>query len=66
VLAFASAISLVFVARQLAHLYGRMTAKMFLLLSITQFHLLYYAGRTLPNFLALPFGKCLQSLLLVY
>lgn len=27
---------------------------MFVLLSITQFHVPYYAGRTLPNFLALP------------
>ena len=31
-----------------------LSAKMFVLVSMTQFHIPYYAGRTLPNFLALP------------
>ena len=29
----------------------------YLVLSLSQFHIPYYAGRTMPNFLALPLGK---------
>lgn len=29
-----------------------------MVLSLTQFHIPYYAARTLPNFLALDFGEC--------
>lgn len=32
----------------------------FLVLSLSQFHIPYYAGRTLPNCLALPFGEPFQ------
>lgn len=30
----------------------------FILLSLSSFHIPYYAGRTLPNFMALPGGMC--------
>ena len=33
-----------------------------MLLSMTQFHIPYYAGRTLPNFMALPWGKSYPTL----
>jgi alpha-1,6-mannosyltransferase len=36
--------------------YGTSTGIWFVLLSMTQFHVPYYAGRTLQNFIALPFG----------
>ncbi|OWZ79285.1 alpha-1,6-mannosyltransferase [Cryptococcus neoformans Bt85] len=34
---------------------SQLTSQLFLILSLTQFHIPYYAGRTLPNFTALPF-----------
>lgn len=37
------------------------TSIWFVLLSLSQFHVPYYAGRTLPNFLALPPGTSLAS-----
>lgn len=33
------------------------TAVFFLLLSAGQFHTMFYAGRPLPNFMALPLGQ---------
>jgi alpha-1,6-mannosyltransferase len=36
--------------------YGPTTGIWFVLLSLTQFHVPYYAGRTLQNFIALPLG----------
>ncbi|KAL7409984.1 Alg9-like mannosyltransferase family-domain-containing protein [Mrakia frigida] len=63
-LAFVSSLSLLFVARQLVKIYGRSTGEIFIALCTTQFHLMYYAGRTLPNFLALPFVNISLGLLL--
>lgn len=55
----------VFFSAGLAHLSSsisryyrsQLTSRLFLILSTTQFHIPYYAGRTLPNFMALPFGE---------
>lgn len=54
----------VFFSAGLAHLSSsisryyrsQLTSRLFLILSTTQFHIPYYAGRTLPNFMALPFA----------
>ncbi|BGP43740.1 Dol-P-Man:Man(7)GlcNAc(2)-PP-Dol alpha-1,6-mannosyltransferase [Rhodotorula kratochvilovae] len=53
-LALVSALSLVFLSRAVRAAYGAKVAKYFLLLTATQFHVPYYAGRTLPNMLAFP------------
>lgn len=36
--------------------YGTAVRSWFILLSLSQFHIPYYAGRTLPNFMAMPGG----------
>lgn len=41
--------------------YGTATRSWFILLSLSQFHIPYYAGRTLPNFMAMPGGEHLLS-----
>jgi hypothetical protein len=43
-------------AKALRYRYGSAVRIWFILLSLTQFHVPYYAGRTLPNFMALPGG----------
>lgn len=43
-------------AKSLRYRYGAGVRIWFIILSLTGFHIPYYAGRTLPNFMALPGG----------
>lgn len=54
VLAFTSALALLFLASRVRSTYGGRTARYLLLLSATQFHVPFWAGRTVPNMLAFP------------
>ncbi|KAM5539258.1 hypothetical protein V8D89_007131 [Ganoderma adspersum] len=53
VLASTNAVGLISLRRAVARRFGRPTSFMFVLLSITQFHLPFWMGRTLPNMFAL-------------
>ncbi|TNY20313.1 Alg9-like mannosyltransferase family-domain-containing protein, partial [Rhodotorula diobovata] len=53
-LALVSALSLVYLSRSVRSAYGAKVAKYFLVLAATQFHVPFWAGRTLPNMLAFP------------
>ncbi|GAA5982494.1 hypothetical protein JCM10908_006671 [Rhodotorula pacifica] len=64
VLAFTSALSLLFLASRVRSTYGGRTAKYLLLLSATQFHVPFWAGRTVPNMLAFPLVQTALGLLI--
>ena len=53
VLASANAVGLIALRRGVSRRFGRPTGFMFVLLTITQFHLPFWMGRTLPNMFAL-------------
>ncbi|KAI1797080.1 Alg9-like mannosyltransferase family-domain-containing protein [Ganoderma leucocontextum] len=53
VLASANAVGLISIRRAVTKRFGRPTGFMFVLLSITQFHVPFWMGRTLPNMFAL-------------
>ena len=57
VLASANAMGLVLLRRAVTRRFGQLAGFMFVLLSITQFHLPFWMGRTLPNMFALLPGK---------
>ncbi|GAA6051574.1 hypothetical protein JCM3770_003479 [Rhodotorula araucariae] len=63
-LALASALSLIFLSRAVRGAYGVKVAKYFLLLAATQFHVPFWAGRTLPNMLAFPLVQIAVGLLI--
>ncbi|KAK4686684.1 hypothetical protein P7C73_g3445, partial [Tremellales sp. Uapishka_1] len=62
-LALVHACTFVHLSRTIRARYAGPTRAFFLVLSLTQFHIPYYAGRTLPNFMALPFGRSPSFLL---
>lgn len=61
VLAFVSALALIFLSRRVRSTYGARIAKYTLVLSATQFHVPFWAGRTVPNMLAFPLGALLPA-----
>ncbi|ORX35947.1 Alg9-like mannosyltransferase family-domain-containing protein [Kockovaella imperatae] len=64
ILAVVSAHCFNHLSRTLRQRYGASVRLWFVLLSMTQFHIPFYAGRTLPNFMALPFVTLSFSLIL--
>lgn len=56
-LAIINCTSLLFLTRRVRKIFGRRIEKYTLLITMTQFHLLFYMGRTLPNMFAFPLGK---------
>ena len=64
VLASANAVGLISLRRAVTKRFGQPAGFMFVLLSITQFHLPFWMGRTLPNMFALLPGEFAIRLLL--
>lgn len=56
ILATLNAVSLNHLSRTLRARYGATVRMWWLILTVTGFHGMFYAGRTIPNFLAYPFG----------
>ena len=56
-LASMNAIGLCLLRRAVSNRFGRLTSLMYALLTISQFHVPFYMGRTLPNMFALLPGK---------
>ncbi|KAI9463196.1 alpha-1,6-mannosyltransferase subunit [Lactarius psammicola] len=54
VLASINALGLCFLRRVVARRFGRSTSVLFALITVSQFHLPFWMGRTLPNMFALP------------
>jgi hypothetical protein len=49
--------------RRTVKLRSTTAANLFVVMNLVQFHWLFYASRTLPNFTAMPFGEITVSLL---
>ncbi|KAI9507337.1 glycosyltransferase family 22 protein [Russula earlei] len=54
-LASINALGLCFLRHAVARRFGRLTSLLFTLITVSQFHIPFWMGRTLPNMLALPF-----------
>ncbi|KAI5480832.1 alpha-1,6-mannosyltransferase, glycosyltransferase family 22 protein [Pseudohyphozyma bogoriensis] len=63
-LALLTSFSLLFLARRAKSAFNKPIANLFLVFTFTQFHVLYYASRTLPNMLAFPFVQIALGLLI--
>jgi alpha-1,6-mannosyltransferase len=58
VLGLVNAAALMVFAASVRRAFGNGTARWYLLLQASQFHILFYASRTLPNMFAFPLSKC--------
>ena len=66
VLAILNGLSVIHVAKALSRRSrSRSTSIFYLVLSISQFHTMFYAGRPLPNFTALPLGELVNIRLII-
>lgn len=50
-------LSLAYYAHRARKTFGRAAAAWYIALQASQFHVIYYASRTLPNMLAFPFSR---------
>lgn len=57
ILGLTNATSLLAFQRAVSQAFGQTAAYWYIVLQVSQFHVMYYASRTLPNFLAFPLGK---------
>ncbi|GAA5962677.1 hypothetical protein JCM3765_006163 [Sporobolomyces pararoseus] len=64
VLALASSLSLVFLARRVRYAFGAKLARAFILITATQFHLPFWISRTVPNMIAFPLVQIAIALLI--
>lgn len=61
ILGILNAYALLSFRRVVWKVYGRAASNWFVLLQATQFHLMYYASRTLPNMFAFGMSECLLT-----
>ena len=57
IIASINALAICLLRRTVTRRFGRSTSLLFTLITVTQFHVPFWMGRTLPNMLALPFGE---------
>ena len=62
-LAFLNSLALIFIRRSLSRAFAPLTGTLYAFLTVSQFHVPYWQGRTLPNMFALIPGESLVYLL---